>query len=433
VAPPSFVTGDDCAEEATIPMLALATLSAADAALPQQKALLLFCCAVLVLVMAFGVGLLYLGHPRGWARHALLMAGVTGAVWVLCGYGLVFGPALVPGFLGNPFGALDALTAGGAASLHALAFALFQAAVAILTITIVMVVAVGRMRIGPWLLFVGSWLLLVYSPIAYSVFNMADGWIFGSLEVNDQAGGLVVQACAGATALALLLVLWRTARAADPPARVRSTSTVLGGVALLWLGAFGLNVGSEGVIDGLFGTICLNTLLAPAVAAVAWSVVEVLRNGRATIRGAAFGVLAGVVAITPACNILTPLWTVVLGLLAGAVCAAVVSRRAGIGSKKSGTASEDRTGFAVPGIHLVGGALGIAYIGLFATGIGWKDTGQPDGLADQAGAAVGVAAYAFTIAFAIAFVLERTVGVRPPLAAQRSAPRVGLDNPQTRT
>jgi Amt family ammonium transporter len=207
---------------------------------------------------------------------------------------------------------------------------------------------------------------------------------------------------------------------------VRSTSTVLGGVALLWLGAFGLNVGSEGVIDGLLGTICLNTVLAPAVAAVAWSVVEVLRNGRATLRGAVFGVLAGIVAITPACNILSPLWTVLLGLLAGAVCAVLVSR-------KPGTPRYGGAIFAVPGIHLVGGALGLAYIGLFATGIGWKDTGQPDGLADQAGAAAGVAAYAFTIAFAIAFVLERTVGVRPPLAAQRSAPRVGLDNPRART
>lgn len=421
---PSFVMGDDCAEEATIPMLALATLSAADAALPQHKALLLFCCAVLVFVMAFGMGLLYLGPASGWIRHALLTAGLTAAVWVFCGYGLAFGPVLVPGFLGNPLGALDALTAGGSASLHAVAFALFQAAVAILTVTIVMVVAVGRMRVAPWLLFVGSWLLLVYSPIAYSVFNMADGWIFGSLEVNDQAGGLVVQTCAGATALALLVL--RRAPRAVPPARVGSTSTVLGGVALLWLGAFGLNVGSEGVIDGLLGTICLNTVLAPAVAAVAWSVVEVLRNGRATLRGAAFGVLAGIVAITPACNILSPLWTVLLGLLAGAVCAVLVSR-------KPGTPRYGGAIFAVPGIHLVGGALGLAYIGLFATGIGWKDTGQPDGLADQAGAAVGVAAYAFTIAFIIALILEKTVGVRPPLAAQRSAPRIGLDNPHTRT
>ncbi len=391
-----------CAEEGTIQIFSLAVFSAADAALLQQKTLLLLCCAFLVLVMALGAALFYLGPARSWIRFSLTTTGLVVVVWALCAYGLAFGPALIPGFLGNPLGALGTVSAGGVTTLHGIAFAAFQAAVAILTVTIFSVVAVGRVRIAPWTVFLGLWLVLVYSPIAYSVFNVTDGWIFTGLEVNDQAGGLVVQVCAGATALALSLVLRRVPRPGFPSGVVRSTPTVLGGVALLWIGAFGLNVGSEGVVDGLFGAICLNTVLAPAVAAVAWSIVEVLRHGRPTLQGAAFGVVAGIVAITPACNILTPLWTVLLGVLAGAICAVIVSR-------KPGTAAGGGTNSAAPAIHLVGGSLGLVYIGLFATGIGWKDTGQPDGLADQAGAALGVAAYSFIIAYLIAVILERFV------------------------
>lgn len=400
-------------EEDTRQMLAPAAFSAtamsqvtADAALLQQKTLLLSGCTVLVLVMALGIVLVYLRSPRSRAKTMLVTAGVVVAVWVLCGYGLSFGPVLIPGFLGNPLGVFAAgetLVAGEAATLHGIAFAAFQAAVVILTVTIVWVVAAGRTRTAPWLAFVALWLVLVYAPLAYSDFNMADGWLFGGLEVNDQAGGLVVQVSAGAAALALLLVLGRAARPVGTP--VRSTSTILGGVALVWIGAFGLNIGSEGAIDGLLGTICLNTLLAPLVAAIAWSLVEVLRHGRANLKGAAFGVLAGIVAITPACNILTPLWTVLLGFLAGAICAVVVS-----GRPRDGLGLGER--IAVPGIHLVGGVLGTAYVGLFATGIGWKDTGQPDGLMDQAGAAFGVAIYSFVVAFVLAWALERTIGLR---------------------
>lgn len=407
---------DVCAEEDTIQMLALMALSAVDVLL-LQKTLLLACCTILVLAMAIGAAVFYLGPPRAWAAGIVpITAVLIVAVWVLCGYGLVFGPALVPGFLGNPFGAFTGMAAGGAATLHGIAFAAFQAAVAILTVTIVSVVAAGRVRIGPWLMFAALWLVLVYSPIAYSVFNMSDGWIFSGLEVNDQAGGLVVQVCAGATALAVLVVLGR-ARHLPPE---RPMPAVLGGVALLWVGAFGLNVGSEGVVDGLLGAICLNTLLAPAVAAAAWSVVEVLRDGRPTLRGAASGVVAGIAAITPACNILTPVWTVLLGLLAGAICAALVARK-----RKTGV--RPGTGLAVAGIHLVGGALGLGYIGLFATGIGWKDTGQPDGLADQFGAAIGVAAYAFVLAFLIALMLRRPAGLRSSGSGKEGARQaVGL-------
>lgn len=386
-------------------MSALAVLSVSEVTLLQQRTLLLFFCTLLVLVMAFGLALFYLGSSHTWRRFALMTAGFVIALWVLCGYGFSFGPQLIPGFLGNPFGTFGALLTLGAATLHGIAFVGFQTAVAILTVTIFSVVAVGRVRIAPWLAFVGIWLVFVYSPIAYSVFNMVDGWIFTGLEVNDQAGGLVVHVSAGATALAVILVLRREPRPVNVRPPVRTTRTILAGVALIWLGAFGLNVGSEGVIDGLLGTICVNTLLAPSVAAVAWSIVEVLRHGRPTLRGLAFGVVAGIVAITPACNILTPLWTAILGVLAGAICAVFVSRTPEVAE------DHDRRD-AVPGLHLVGGALGLGYIGAFATGIGWKDTGQPDGLADQFGAALGVAIYAFVVAFVIAWSLRTWLGAR---------------------
>ena len=360
-----------------------------------QKTLLLLAAAILVLVMTLGIWLFY-SAMAARLRDLLLCAVLVVVLWALCCYGFVFGPVLIPGFLGNPLGFLASgglATGGGAELLHGIAFATFQCTVAILTVTIVFC-AVGKRveRASSWV-FVGLWMILGYSPIAYSVLNMADGWLFDGLEINDQAGGTVVHISAGAAALALLVVLGRVERAVPPAAQAR----MLGGAALVWIGAFGLNVGSEGVVDTLFGTILVNTLIAPAVALIAWVIVEMLMTGRPTLQGAASGVVAGIVAITSACNILTPAWTVLLGLLAGAIGAVIVSLARG---RRLGE------GFGVVGIHLVVGILGLGYIGILGNGIGWKDTGQPDGIADQTGAALGVAAWSFAIAFVIAWLLR---------------------------
>lgn len=374
----------------------------------QQRAILLLACSALVLVMAFGTALFYLRPARPVVKIVLATAGLIAVLWVLVGYGLAFGPAIIPGFLGNPIWQLpgaDTPGAGSAALLHTVAFLVFQGSVAILTTTIIAAVVAPRVQLTRWLIFAGIWLAVVYAPIAYAVFNMRDGWLFTELLLIDQAGGTVVQVSAGGALLALLLVLRGVS--AYPHAEQQWTACV--GAALIWLGAFGLNVGSEGVVDGLFGTILLNTLVAPAVAAVAWVFVELLIRGRSTLRGAAAGVVTGVVAVTPACGILTPLWTVGLAVLAGGVCAAVVTVAHGFTSRR---------GVGAVGIHLAGGIIGLAYIGLFGNGVGWKDSGQPTGLADQAGAGLGVAIYSFVVAVVIAWSLHKTIGLRKDTASE---------------
>lgn len=380
----------------------LAAATVADAVDDPQRSVLLLLCSALVLLMAFGAALFYLHLSRPAVKAVLACAGLAAVLWMFVGYGLTFGSAIIPGFLGNPLELLAAVTSpsgSSAASLHTFAFALFQGSAAILTVTIIVSVVGQRVRFAAWLVFVPVWLVFVYTPIAYSVFNTRDGWLFDGLQIVDQAGGTVVHISAGAALLALVIVL----TAAPRQSHSQRPRTVLVGVIMLWIGAFGFNVGSEGVVDGLFGTILLNTLIAPAVAAMAWAFTEVLMRSKPTVRGTVSGVVAGIVAIAPACAILTPLWTVVLAVLAGGVCAAVVTVARGL---------VHGDGLAAVGIHLVGGIIGVAYIGLFGNGVGWKDSGQPTGLADQAGAALGVAMYSFAVTFAIAWMLHKTVGLR---------------------
>ncbi|MEO7124268.1 MAG: hypothetical protein ABI400_14365 [Lacisediminihabitans sp.] len=387
----------------------LAAVIMADAVDDAQRSVLLLVCSALVLLMALGTSLFYRNPSRPATKIVLFSAGAVAVLWVLCGYGLSFGKAIIPGFLGSPIGLLAAFgSAGGssAAVLHAFALVVFQGAVAVLTITIITSVNGHRVRLGAWLAFVTLWLILVYAPIAYSVFNMRDGWLFDGLQIVDQAGGTVVHISAGAALLALLVIFLPASERPQPPKQ----RMMVVGVCILWLGAFGLNIGSEGVVDQLFGTIILNTLVAPVVAAIAWSVTELLMSGRVTQRGLVSGLVTGIVAVAPACGILTPLWTVALAVLAGGICSAVVtsSRRSAHGHGRRPVS-----------IHLVGGIVGVAYIGLFGNGVGWKDSGQPTGLADQAAAAVGVAAYSFVVTLVIAWVVHKSIGLKNNTAGAR--------------
>jgi Amt family ammonium transporter len=358
---------------------------------------LLIASAVLAMIATIGASLFYGPLPRVAGSRLRWLGGTAAVVvvlWAIYGYGMAFGPALVPGFVGNPVSAYPSLFAHGAAARLGgnLAFALFQATVALLTVTLLAGGISGRLRFRPWLVFAAIWCTVVYLPLAYTVFNVQDGWLFTALEVNDQAGGTVIQISAGASVLAFLIVFRGRSLRAQPPIR---TSIVA--ATLLWVGWFGVTVGSEGMIDSLFGTLWLNTLIAPPAAALAWALVETLRSGRPSARGAACGAVSGLVAITPACNILTPDWTIVLGVLAGALCALAVSL-------KRRFHFDD--GFDLVGIQLVGGVLGMLYIGLFGTGIGWRDNGQPDRLIAQAEAALAVAGYAFVVTIVMAWILR---------------------------
>jgi ammonium transporter, Amt family len=376
---------------------------------------LLIASAVLAMIASIAAGLFYGPLPRiagSRARWLLGTAALVVVIWAIYGYGMAFGPALVPGFLGNPVSSYPELLARAAADrLGAnLAFALFQATLVLLTLTLLGAGISGRLRFRPWLVFAAIWCTVVYLPLAYTVFNVQDGWLFTVLEVNDQAGGTVILISAGASVLAFLIVFRGQLIRAKQSIRI----SIIGAL-LLWVGWFGVTVGSETMIDGLFGALWLNTLVAPIAASLAWVLVETLRYGRPSARGAACGVVSGLVAITPACNILTPDWAIFLGVLAGALCSLAVSL-------KRRLAFDD--GFDVVGISLIGGMLGMLYIGLFGTGIGWRDNGQPDRLIAQAEAALAVAGYAFVVTAVVAWIF-RAVLRRRGSRSDADVPAVG--------
>ena len=379
------------------------------------NSLWLLVAAALVLLMTPGVAFFYGGMVRAKSVVSMMMMsfgamGLIGVLWVLYGYGLAFGPALIPGFLGDPtsllgLNALLGIGEDGAMSpdLAGLAFAGFQATFAIITVALISGAIADRAKFGSWLIFAGVWATLVYFPVAYWVFNLADGWAPVAMGVNDFAGGTAVHINAGAAGLALALVLGKRVGFKKGLSKPHNVPLTLLGAALLWFGWFGFNAGSEAAVDGVAAIAWINTLAAPAAAILGWLVVEKFKDGKPTSIGAASGAVAGLVAITPACNILTPGWAIVLGIVAGAVCALAVDLKFKLGFDDS---------LDVVGIHLVGGLIGTLYIGIFGSGIGLLDTGSFNQLLAQATAAFGIALYSFVLAYAIGWVIQKTIGFR---------------------
>ena len=389
--------------------------AATDAITSNVNSLWLLVAAALVLLMTPGVAFFYGGMVKAKSVVSMMMMsfgamGLVGVLWVLYGYGLSFGPSLIPGFLGNPsslfgLGELVGIGKGGAMSpdLPGLAFAGFQATFAILTVALISGAIADRAKFGAWMIFAGVWATLVYFPVAYWVFNLTEGWAAFGLKVNDFAGGTAVHINAGAAGLALALVLGKRVGFRKGLSKPHNVPLTLLGAALLWFGWFGFNAGSEAAVDGVAAIAWINTLAAPCAAILGWLVVERIKDGKPTSIGAASGAVAGLVAITPACNILTPGWAVILGLLAGAVCALAIDLKYKLGFDDS---------LDVVGIHLVGGMIGTLYIGLFGSGIGLLDTGSPQQLLVQAVAAFGIAIYSFVLAYAIGWTIQKTIGFR---------------------
>jgi Amt family ammonium transporter len=387
------------------------------------NSLWLLVAAALVLLMTPGVAFFYGGMVRAKSVVSMMMMSfgaiaIVGVLWVLYGYSMSFTSGadwLIPHVLGNPFtnaGLIPLLTSSnGGPDLNMLAFAGFQATFAIITVALISGAIADRAKFGAWMVFAGIWVTLVYFPVASWVFNFTlgakgltdGGWIVFGLGVNDFAGGTAVHINAGAAGLALALVLGKRIGFQKGMAKPHNVPLTLLGAALLWFGWFGFNAGSEAAVDGIAALAWINTLAAPAAATIGWLVIERIRDGKPTSIGAASGAVAGLVAITPACNILTPFWAIVLGLIAGAVCALAVDLKFKLGFDDS---------LDVVGIHLVGGMIGTLYIGIFGTGIGLIDTGSFTQLGAQAIGAFAVLIYSFVLSYAIGWVIQKTMGFR---------------------
>lgn len=383
--------------------------------------------AALVLLMTPGLAFFYGGLVKAKSVISMMMLsfgaiGLIGVLWVLYGYAITFANNVgIDGVIGIDTGAIgltSLLEVPEGAAFPPLAFAAFQATFAIITVALISGAIADRAKFGAWMVFAGVWATVVYFPVASWVFNFTlgedgsfvdGGWItYGMQEVFgvgaiDFAGGTAVHINAGAAALALALVLGKRIGFAKGAHVPHNPPFVLLGAGLLWFGWFGFNAGSELAADGVAALAFINTIAAPAAALLAWLVVEKIKDGKPTSVGAASGAVAGLVAITPACASLTPGWAIVLGLVAGAVCALAVDLKFRLGFDDS---------LDVVGIHLVGGLVGTLYLGFFANGTGLIYSGEFTQLIVQAIAAFAVMIYSFTLAFIIGLAIEKTMGFR---------------------
>ncbi|WP_077487668.1 ammonium transporter [Sinomonas mesophila] len=400
--------------------------------------------AALVLLMTPGLAFFYGGMTRAKSVLNMMMMSfgaiaLVGVLWVTVGYSMSFGTDIGAGLLGNPlekFGLEGVLTTGEGAPLAGtipeIVFVGFQAVFAIITVALVSGSIADRAKFGSWMVFAGLFAVLVYFPVAHWVFdfnkdaegNPIGGWIGQGLGAIDFAGGTAVHINAGAAGLALALILGkRNGFGKDPNHRPHNLPFVMLGAGLLWFGWFGFNAGSALAANSVAGYAWINTLVAPCAAILGWLIVEKLRDGHATSLGAASGIVAGLVAITPAASAITPLWSIVLGLVAGVLCALAVGLKYRFGYDDS---------LDVVGVHLVGGLLGTLFIGLAANpespaaGQGLFSGGGFELLGKQAIGAGAVLAYSFVLSLVIGWLISKTLGFRVSSEAEEAGVDIAL-------
>jgi ammonium transporter, Amt family len=327
----------------------------------------LLAASALVLLMTPGVAFFYGGmvraqHVLGMLMQNLAVMAVVSVVWVLAAFSLAFGGG--SGLVGDlRFVGLGSMTSAvpGFEGPHAMVippilFATFQMMFAVITPSLITGATADRWSFGPFLAFVPLWLLLVYAPIAHWVFSPV-GWAarWGAL---DFAGGTVVHSNAGAAGLAMALVLGRRRGWPKTAMQPHNLPLTVLGAALLWFGWFGFNAGSALRADQVASYAFLNTNTAAATGLLGWCLMERLRFGKPTTLGAASGAVTGLVAITPCAGYVTPLSSLVVGALAGVVCATAVSIKTWFFVDDS---------LDVVGVHLVGGIVGCVLIGFVGT------------------------------------------------------------------
>ncbi|WP_280268534.1 ammonium transporter [Nocardia wallacei] len=368
----------------------------------------------LVLLMTPGLAIFYGGMVRSTGVLNMLMMSfiaipLVTVVWLLLGYALAFGDDAGGGLIGtlSHAGMAGIDPAAVRNGVPELLYVTFQLTFAILTAALVSGAIADRAKFAAWMVFVPLWTLAVYAPVAHWVWG-PDGWLasFGAL---DFAGGLVVEIASGASALALALVLGPRIGFKVDAMRPHNLPFVLLGAGLLWFGWFGFNAGSALAANGIAAAVFLNTLVAGCLGMLGWLAVEQLRDGRPTTFGAASGVVAGLVAITPSCGSVNTLGAVIVGLVAGVACSFAVSWKFKAGYDDS---------LDVVGVHFVGGIVGTLLIGLLADQVmtgGVRGLFYGGGLSQLGKQLVGVlvvAAWAFGVSYLLGKVIDRTLGFR---------------------
>ncbi|WP_062134934.1 ammonium transporter [Demequina aestuarii] len=376
--------------------------------------------ASLVLLMTPGLALFYGGMSRGKSVLNMMMMSfgamaVGTLAWITFGFSISAGDTMND-IIGDPlydFGLQNVMEGGDAMAIIS---AGFGATFAIITVALISGSIADRVKFSSWLIFAFLWVILVYSPVSHWVWGDGfaallgpDGPWFADLPgPYDFAGGTVVHINAGVAGLVLALVVGIRKGFGRDPMRPHNLPFVMLGAALLWFGWFGFNAGSAFAADNFAATAWVNTTVATAIAILGWLVVEKLRDGKATSLGAASGVVAGLVAITPACASVDAFGAAIIGLVAGALSALAVGLKYKLGYDDS---------LDVVGVHLVSGLWGTLAIGLIANGTINGDAGLFYGggitlLGVQAAAAAVVMAYSAVVTLIIALAIKYTIGFR---------------------
>jgi Amt family ammonium transporter len=383
----------------------------------------------LVLLMTPGLAFFYGGMVRAKSVLNMMMMSmitisIVSVLWVIYGFELAFGYEADSPWYGNlSFSGLggvvnDFTNNGGVYPVPVLVFAAFQLMFAIITPALISGAIADRTKFTAWAIFVAIWSTIVYFPVAHWVFafgNKVGDVVTGagylaSKGVQDFAGGTAVHINAGAAGLALAIVLGKRVGWRKESMRPHSLPLVMLGAALLWFGWFGFNAGSALAANGTAALALINTQVAAAAAVFGWLLVEKVRNGHATSLGAASGAVAGLVAITPACAFVAPWAAVVIGLIAGAICALSVGIKYRLGFDDS---------LDVVAVHLIGGIWGSLSIGLFGASAvnslgldGIFYGGGTDLLVKQALGVGVVFAYSFVATLIIGYAIEKSIGFR---------------------
>ena len=406
--------------------------------------------AALVLFMTPGLAFFYGGMVRTKSVLNMMMMsfitmGTVGTAWILWGYSEAFGPDVGGGLVGNPFakfglsgvfgeiyGYVPADAAAGteaAGGIPGGAFVAFQVVFAIIAVALVSGAIADRAKFTTWTVFTVVWATLVYFPVAHWVFafsgyaaetggwiaNKADDLFLGGVGAYDFAGGTAIHINAGVAGLALALLLRNRVGWPREPMRPHNLTLVMIGAGILWFGWFGFNAGSALGAGPQAAGVWVNTLGATCTAMLGWLITEKIRDGHATSLGAASGVVAGLVAITPACATVSPIGALIVGLVAGVGCALAVGLKFKLGFDDS---------LDVVGVHLVGGLIGTLLIGFLATkgsptGAAGLDVNEGlfygGGLSQLGAQALGafvVLVFSFVMTYLIGLAIHKTMGFR---------------------
>jgi ammonium transporter, Amt family len=372
--------------------------------------------AALVMLMTPGLALFYGGMVRRKNLLSTMMMsfaclGLVGVLWVLYGYSLSFGAdqgGVVGGF--NYLGLMNVgqePSAVYATTVPYLAFMVYQAMFAIITVALITGAVVERIKFSALGIFSVLWLTLVYCPVAHWVWG-SGGWL-AKLGVLDFAGGSVVHLNAGVSALALVLLLGRRRGFAQDAMEPNNVPMVVLGAGLLWFGWFGFNAGSALTSGGLASSAFVATNTAAATAAFTWMVISWIYR-RPTIVGTVTGAVAGLATITPAAGYVTPLAAIPIGMAAAIVCYyAMLFFKSKLGFDDS---------LDVFAVHGIGGVLGMLAVGVFATlsvnpaGADGLVAGNGMQLVKQLIGVIAVGGFAFVMTLALGKLVDKVIGLR---------------------